>query len=156
MCLSNSTTCAESAWVPYATSVAWTLSSGDGLKNVYTWFRDIYGNTDLLGGDSVQLDATKPKNGGVTGQVQAGELLLKWADYTDASSGVNGYTIVYASGSTAPASCAAGTVLATTDAYTTTVEHVDAVSGATYSYRVCAVDKAGNVSTGATVTVTAM
>ena len=43
MCISNTTSC--SSWVTYATSRSWPLTSGDGTKRVYAWFRDGAGNT---------------------------------------------------------------------------------------------------------------
>ena len=49
--------------VPYATSTAWTLSSGDGTKTVFAVFKDNTGNwTDplLAAKDTIILDTTPP------------------------------------------------------------------------------------------------
>ena len=42
MCISNTNAC--SSWVPYATSKAWTLTAGNGVKTVNVWFRDKFDN----------------------------------------------------------------------------------------------------------------
>jgi len=41
MCISNTTTCAS--WEPYTTSKLWPLTTGDGVKFVYVWFKDSTG-----------------------------------------------------------------------------------------------------------------
>ena len=42
MCISNTESC--SSWETYATNKNWTLSSGDGEKTVYVWYKDDAGN----------------------------------------------------------------------------------------------------------------
>ena len=49
-----------SSWVTYAASYAWTLVSGDGLKTVYSEFRDAAGNVLNTLNDTVTLDTTSP------------------------------------------------------------------------------------------------
>ncbi len=49
-----------SAWQAYATSKAWTLSSGDGLKTVYVQFKDIAGNASSSRISDIILDTTPP------------------------------------------------------------------------------------------------
>ena len=50
-----------SAYQPYATSAAWTLTSGSGNKTVYAQFKDADGNESAVVSDTVKLDATGPK-----------------------------------------------------------------------------------------------
>ena len=58
MCISNTTLC--SLWETYATSKSWTLSSGDGEKTVYVWFKDSVGNINTTPySDSIILDTIK-------------------------------------------------------------------------------------------------
>lgn len=45
------------AWESYATSKAWTLSTGDGLKTVYVRFRDGAGNVSAVYSDTITLNA---------------------------------------------------------------------------------------------------
>ncbi len=50
-------------WIPYSTSLPWTLTSGDGIKNVYVRFRDDSDNISDPGTpimDSIILDTTPP------------------------------------------------------------------------------------------------
>lgn len=52
-----------SAYQPYATTAAWTLTSGDGVKTVYAQFRDSEGNQSAVVNDSITLtlpDTTGP------------------------------------------------------------------------------------------------
>jgi len=44
----------------YATSKAWTLTSGDGTKTVYAKFKDTAGNWSTVYSDMILLDATAP------------------------------------------------------------------------------------------------
>ncbi|PKL41863.1 MAG: hypothetical protein CVV41_16995 [Candidatus Riflebacteria bacterium HGW-Riflebacteria-1] len=53
-----------SGWVPYATSMSWNLSAGDGSKVVYVRYRDTVGNIGIFS-DDIILDTTGPL-GGVT------------------------------------------------------------------------------------------
>lgn len=44
----------------YNTVKSWTLSIGDGLKTVYTWFKDTVGNWSVSYSDIITLDTTYP------------------------------------------------------------------------------------------------
>ena len=46
------------AWEPYVTNKAWTLSAGDGSKQVYVQFRDVVDNSLNSYSDSINLDTT--------------------------------------------------------------------------------------------------
>ena len=48
-----------SGWVPYGTSMAWTLSAGDENKIVYVRYRDTVGNIGIYT-DDILFDATGP------------------------------------------------------------------------------------------------
>ncbi len=63
--LSNTADFATSTLVPYATSVPWTLSAGDGTKTVYVKFIDALGNESGAASDSITLDQTGPAAGTV-------------------------------------------------------------------------------------------
>ena len=51
-----------SAYQAFATSAAWTLSSGDGTKTVYAQFRDASGIESAVVSDTIVLDTTGPKS----------------------------------------------------------------------------------------------
>lgn len=147
MCLTNTTTC--SSWKTYATSSPWTLTSGSGLKTVRVFFRDEAGNVSPAASDTIVLDATPPTNGTVTATGGDAQVALSWTGFSDALSGLAGYKVV-SQANTAPASCSVGAVLYSGTA--TAFVHAPLSNGLTFGYRVCALDAAGNVSTGVTAT----
>src|SRR6478672_9090920 len=49
-----------SAFQPYATSAAWTLSTGDGTKTVFVQYADGIGNLSNPSSDTILLDTTAP------------------------------------------------------------------------------------------------
>ncbi len=55
--ISNTTDFSASTPIPYAATVPWTLTAGDGLKTVYVKFVDAAGNTSIGFHDSITLDA---------------------------------------------------------------------------------------------------
>jgi hypothetical protein len=155
MCVSNTATC--TAFEAFAASKAWTLAAGDGKKTVTVVLRDRLGNTTTADGSpraTITLDATPPSDGGLTAAATASRITLAWTAAADPSSGVASYKLVGVAGTTAPAvACTSGTTLytGTGASYSHTV-----AAKATWSYRVCAVDGAGNTSAGATRTATAL
>jgi hypothetical protein len=143
MCISNTATC--KAWTTLVLSKTWTLATGDGAKRVNVWFRDSWGNTNATPYSAgIILDRTAPVNGTMTATPGSGQIVVEWGGFTDALSGIAGYKVVYAPGST-PTSCATGTVVY--EGTGTTFTHTDLINQ-TYGYRVCAIDNAGNMSTG--------
>jgi Bacterial Ig-like domain len=60
MIISNEATFAGSAWEPYSTSKAWTITTGDGTKEVYAKFRDAGSNESGNVSDDILYDATPP------------------------------------------------------------------------------------------------
>lgn len=158
-CVSNTTTC--SSWTTVTTPTtaftgtkAHTLtSSPQGTKTVYVRFEDTYGNQSAMAvTDTVGLDTTAPVNGAVTATAGALKVTLALGTgWTDATSGIAGYKIVVSTGASAPTSCSVGTVVAaSTTAFP--YEHTGLTAGTTYRYRICAIDTAGNMSTGTTAT----
>jgi len=149
MCLSNAATC--TSWVAYAKSASWTLSAGAGVKTVSARFRDRWGNESAPVSTSVTYDPVAPSGGSLYATAGVQRVLLSWSGITDAISGVTGYTLSFAVGIKAPA-CGLGTVVYSGPAGS--FLHEGLQSGVALSYRLCATDAAGNVSTGLTRTVT--
>ena len=59
---------AENAWITYAETMEFTLSSEDGTKIVYAYFRDAYGDYgESPANDDILLDTTAPIIGDVIG-----------------------------------------------------------------------------------------
>jgi hypothetical protein len=146
MCISNTPSCTW--WSAFTVTKSWTLLAGSGTKTVYVWFRDQWGNTNPTPySDTIILDTTAPTNGTVTALPGNTQVTVNWAGFSDAESGIESYKVVYAT-SYAPYSCSSGTALYTgTD---TSYPHIGLTNGTTYGYRVCAIDKTGNMSSGAT------
>jgi hypothetical protein len=149
MCVSNTASC--SSWTTFAATKSWTLTAGSGAKTVNVWFRDKWGNTSAPISDTILLDTTPPANGTVTVTRGGKQLQLAWSGFTDAHSDIVGYRAVFQKGS-APSSCSYGTALPGYDGRATSFVHTGLTNGTVYGYRICAIDKMGNRSTGATVT----
>ncbi|MEZ4238698.1 MAG: fibronectin type III domain-containing protein [Myxococcota bacterium] len=97
--------------------------------------------------DTILLDSIRPLNGTVTATDGAsGTVNVGWSGFSDASSGLDGYKVVYRVGS-APSTCTSGTV-AGDHASGSSLAVSGLVSGTSYGFRVCAYDVAGNLSSG--------
>jgi hypothetical protein len=119
---------------------------------VNVWFQDVWDNvTPTPYSDTIILDTIGPTNGTLTATPGDTQVTLDWTGFMDAGSGIESYKVVYAKGSV-PLSCSVGTVIYSGTALSTT--HTGLTNGTKYGYRVCAKDKAGNFSTGATATAT--
>ncbi|MFA5777922.1 MAG: peptidoglycan-binding domain-containing protein [Candidatus Paceibacterota bacterium] len=58
MIISNDAGFAGASWETYATSRAWTLTSGDGVKTVYAKFKDAAGNISAAISDTITVSGT--------------------------------------------------------------------------------------------------
>jgi chitinase len=152
-CISNTDTCKKwtKATAP-VTSLAkpWTLAAGaDGNRIVNVWFKDIQGNVSAPASATIMLDTKAPVNGTLTPTQLAGnQIKLDWIPFSDVTSGLAGYKLVR--GAKVPAASCTGTAIFTPSATDTTYTDTSSEQGMKYFYRLCAVDNAGSVSTGAT------
>jgi YD repeat-containing protein len=146
MCISNTNSCTR--WTAFAATKSWSLTKGSATKTVYVWFKDRWGNANAMPySDTIILDTTAPVKGTVTGTPGNTQVTLNWSGFSDALSGIGSYKVVYSTRS-APRSCSRGTTIYTGS--DTSYPHTGLINGTTYGYRVCAIDKAGNMSLGAT------
>ena len=146
MCISNTSSC--TSWETYATSKAWTLTTGDGTKTVYVWYKDNAGNANTSPySDTIILDTTAPTNGTLSATAGNAQISLSWSGFSDATSGIGSYKLVYST-SGAPSSCSTGTQIYSGSG--TSYTHTNLTNGTTYYYRVCGIDNAQNTSSGAT------
>lgn len=60
MMVSNDAAFTGAVWEAYATTKAWVLSAGDGVKTVYVKFRDRTGNESAAVNDAISIDTTPP------------------------------------------------------------------------------------------------
>jgi hypothetical protein len=79
MCISNTTSC--SSWQTYTTSKPWTLTTGDGTKTVYVWYKDNAGNVPAQYSDSIILDTTVPQpvTGPTATAISSSQINLSWS-----------------------------------------------------------------------------
>ncbi|MFO0727504.1 MAG: S8 family serine peptidase [Myxococcota bacterium] len=150
MCVSNTTSC--TSWRAFARTLSWTLSTGTGTKMVYVKYRDALGNAMVSPvTDTIILDTTAPTQGTLAATVGTRQLSLSWSGFADRGSGINHYVAAGMLGRTAPSNCNSHVVYNGTN---TSFTHTGLTGGSAYSYRVCAVDNAGNTSAGVTRTAT--
>ena len=100
--------------------------------------------------DSIILDGTPPKDGTLTAAPGNQKVTLTWAGFSDAGSGIQTYRLYYSA--TGYPTAATGNKIYEGSALT--FVHQGLANGKPAYYRLYAVDKAGNVSTGATATAT--
>jgi Tol biopolymer transport system component len=135
----------------YAISKTWTLASGDGAKTVYVRFSDGV-NWSGAFADTITLDTNAPADGTITATPGTEQIVLNWSGFSDATSGIGGYRLVYSTTTYPNTSCSNGTLLYSGSGMSYT--HSNLTNGTTYYYRVCAVDNAQNTSAGATASAT--
>lgn len=149
MCISNTSTC--TTWTSYATTKPWSLTIGDGLKTVYVWFKDIWDNSSPVPVTSaITLDKKGPASGQLTATRVFDTVTLNWSGFSDAGSGLGGYKLMYMAGTVPSASCTTGTQLGLFDPSVNTFTHTVASGAATNNYRLCPLDRVGNISAGVT------
>jgi hypothetical protein len=148
MCLSNTATCGS--WAPFEVTKSWGLAAGNGTTTVNVWYRDQWGNMSATpNSDTIFRDTTAPTDGTVTATPGDTQLTLNWSGFADtAGSGITGYQTFFQEGSV-PSSCS-GTAVPGYAGTATTLVHTGLTNGTIYGYRVCAIDAADNISSGAT------
>jgi hypothetical protein len=134
------------------TSLSITCSSGSTCTQYVRYqSKDNAGNTEDIKSSTVRQDLLVPSDGTLSGTPSETSISLSWTSATDSGSGVASYKLVYLAGGTAPSDCTGTALYAGANQNYT---HTGLSASTTYSYRVCAYDAVGNVSTGATATVT--
>ncbi len=152
LCLSNDATC--SAWIPYQTSVPWTLTPGaTGDRRVTAWVRGADGVESDPASYVAKYDVSAPTGGRVTFTPTDTAARLAIRSFQDVGSGIRQYRIAQATGTAAPSSCPDGSTSFYDHSNSNSTRYwypQGLTAGQTYAWRVCAVDAAGNVSSGAT------
>lgn len=145
MCLSTTETCTR--WVTYRTTSRVSLSTTPAEQTVRVWFRDVWGNVSAPVTATTQLDVVRPTDGTANATGSSGVVTLDWQGFVDVGSGIVTYEVGEESGTRSPR--CTRPLWTGTD---TTLVLPDREDGTTYSYVICAVDAAGNRSSGVEVT----
>jgi hypothetical protein len=98
-------------------------------------------------------DQVAPADGELLAVAGFGRVVLTWTEASDDAGVVGTYRLVAGPGDDAP-SCETGEVVA--QGLVLDAVHEPLAPGVTYRYRLCAMDEAGNVSTGATAVATTL
>ena len=118
----------------FSTSMSWTLSSGDGTKNVYVLCRDIAGNYSQESSDSIVLDTVAPTAPNAP-DVSVGDdqATLSWNTVSDNSggSGIKEYK-AYVNGNF------------NSSATGNSIQITGLSNGTEYNFKIGAIDNAGN------------
>lgn len=146
MCISTATSC--TSWQPFSQSTVFILDDRQGLATVRVWLRDNANNTTLVPiTDTITLDSIAPTMGSLRGTVTRTSINLVWSPARDLTSGVAAYKVVYFEGLTIPAAtCTNGTSVPVTQSNRVVISSLKRRT--TYTLRLCAIDRAGNVSPG--------
>ena len=150
MCISTSSTCRT--WENFAATKTVSLPWGQGVRSVYAWFEDRLGNKNATPfKDDIIVDSTAPITRLMRIEALQKSARITWAAASDAN-GIAGYKLVYKVGFSGPRIyCTDGVNVPITPGFlTTTVTNL--ASNTTHSFRLCAIDRAGNVSVGSFAT----
>ena len=147
VCVSNTPTC--TAFTAFTASRTWSLTNLNGMKTVYVTLRDPSNNRTTFSA-SILFDSAAPSRIMVAATSADAQVQLSWSAATDAHSGISGYQVYAIANSTNAPSCGRGALIYSGTG--TSFTHSALTNGAYYAYRVCPVDGAGNVGTGAVAT----
>ena len=66
----------------YNGSLPYTLTTGDGSKTVYAWYKDAANNVSATTSASIILDQTVPTNGTLTPTTGSTQITLNWSGFS--------------------------------------------------------------------------
>jgi hypothetical protein len=143
----------------YTTSKPFAAAAtAQGGQSIYVWLKDGAGNTSYSNSASTTLyyDASAPTDGTLSPTPGNGQVSLNWTTASDSGGsglrGTNTYNVARSAVGTPAAKCASGAQVYFGSG--ASVIDTGLTNGATYYYRTCAYDNAGNVSNGAVATAT--
>ena len=133
-----------SSTIAYSAGVTFTLSSLEGTKTVYVWFKDAAGNISSVANDSITLGLPPSASTGVAAAAGDGKATISW----NADSGATSYNIYWST--TSGVTKSAGTKISNvTSPYT----HTGRTNGTTYYYVVTTVNDYGESAESSQVLV---
>ncbi len=145
MCLSTESSCQN--WQPFQKDVIQSFVGFEGELNLHLWLRDRLGHESAMSTATVFLDTVAPQQAGFQGLGLPASMGLSWSEATDKGSGIANYILVFSKGSLQPANqCQSGSRLNISG--TSPILVTGLSRNSLYTFRLCAQDKAGNVSPG--------
>jgi len=142
--------------ISYSADVPFILSSGDGTKTIYIWFKDDAGNVSAPATASITLDTTAPSNVSVminNGATSTSYTTVALSIAATDNIGVTGYYI--SETSTIPSATAPGwTSVTSIISYSADVSFILSSGDGTKTIYVWFKDDTGNVSAPATASIT--
>lgn len=132
-----------------ATATTWSVTLtglAEGANSITATFTNPSGPVTTAQ-TTIVVDSLAPVNGTFVAVAGINQVNLSWTGFTDPVIGIDSYKLVYATNAS-PASCSTGTLIYSGS--TTSYLHTGLVKGTTYFYRLCAVDKLANTSSGVT------
>lgn len=151
-CLSTTPRC-TSRWMPIQPEVQVTLRRAVEAQRLYVWFRDSEGMVSDVATAVARVDEGAPTAGSLTATPVPGGASLRWSGFDDPVSGVASYRVMARPGTIIP-SCDYLPALFY-EGPNTSVMHFGQ-GPEPWSFRVCAIDGAGQMSTGASARSTAI
>jgi chitinase len=161
---STNPTAATTGWITvtsttaYSANVSFTLTSSNGTKTVYVWFKDAAGNVSARVSDTITLDTTAPTNTTAANFINAGAAATNSITVTLAISATDAMGVTAyrpSTSSTTPTAATSGWITVTsTTSYSANVSFTLTSSNGTKTVYVWFKDAAGNVSTGTSDTIT--
>jgi subtilisin family serine protease len=150
MCVSTTTTCRT--WENFAPTKTFSLSWGQGPRSVYAWFEDKLGNKNTTPfKDDIIIDSTAPITRLMSIESMQNSAKISWTAASD-TNGIAGYKLVYKVGFSGPRIyCTDGINVPVTPGFLNATA-TNLASGTTHSFRLCAIDRGGNVSVGSFAT----
>ncbi|MFC1701111.1 fibronectin type III domain-containing protein, partial [Patescibacteria group bacterium] len=137
MVISDTNTFNVSLAEAYLTSKLWTLPIGDGVKNVYAWFKDTVGNWNTTSySDSIELDTVGPTiTNIIQGAPTTDSITITWDTAVEQSTSRIEYGLNTSYGLIEED-------LTLTNSHSITLTNLSA--GTIYQYKIVSTDEAGN------------
>jgi len=150
VCLTTQRRC--TAWTPIADAYPFSLPPGGAAHIVRAWARDTTGAISAVAQVTVRADGRAPTDGTLTATPEPGAISLQWSGASDAGTGIDHYILVGEAGSIVPTCSDTGGLRWEGSGQAARFE---GVGPGTYAFRVCAVDRFGRTSRGATLRTSA-
>ncbi|MBL8619304.1 MAG: S8 family serine peptidase [Deltaproteobacteria bacterium] len=144
MCVSTSDSC---SYVTYASTLNYTLATGEGTKTLKLRVKDAHGLVSEWATDTIGLDTVAPTIGLAEVVPTDGGFNARWSGVTDATSGLSQVRFVVRAGTTAP-TCT-DTAAGTGSGASGDLALSGLTNGQVYAVIACATDVAGNTIAGA-------